>query len=197
MFNKINIIDIVVDHYKTLVSFNTERVKISDYFTFFLFPIIVAFFAYYFRIIISANSAAVITTAVTILAGLLFNLLVLVHTINSRNYIYTTRKDTDKFFMEIYANIAYSILISLFCLVPLVYLSFTDNTDIKTYSNYYKDILNYVSIIVVFLIVHLFLTLLMVLKRIHYLLGLEFNQRSNNHDSCDKNSSANSSSQME
>lgn len=175
MFNKINVIDIVADHYKTLVSFNTKKVKITDYFLFIGVPILVAFFAYYFSIVISSNSAAVVTTAVTILAGLLFNLLILIHTINSHKKIYTTSKDTDKFFMEIYANISYSILISLFCLVPLVYLSFSDNTEIE---KNYKDILIYASSIVIFLIVHLFLTLLMVLKRIHYLLSIEFNQRS-------------------
>ncbi len=195
MFNKINILGIMGDHYKTFVDFNTEKTKISDYFIFFGIPIIIALIAYYFCITISSNSAAVITTAVTILAGLLFNLLVLVHTINSRNYIYTTRKDTDKFFMEIYANISYSILISLFCLIPLVYLSFTDSSDIKNYSNYYKDILKYTSVIVILLSVHLFLTLLMVLKRMHYLLRIEFDQRSKNHDNCDKKKSANSSSQ--
>lgn len=177
MFDKVNIIDIVIDHYKTLISFRTKKPKILDYVLFLGIPTAVAALAYYCKIIISSNSASVITTAVTILTGLLFNLLILIHTVNNRNEVYTTKKDTDQFFIEIYANISYSILISLLFFIPLAYLSFADNANVASSA---KDALVCASDIVIFLSVHLFLTLLMILKRIHYLLRHEFNQHSRN-----------------
>lgn len=164
MFSKIDIRSIVVDHYRTLVSFKTGQHLFSDYFLFVGTPIIFSVIFYSYCLKIDSSSASVITTAVTILAGLLFNLLVLIHTVSNKNVSYTTKKDTYAIFIEVYSNISYSIFVSLISLVPLIFLSIVTN-------NFFARI---ASSIVIFLITHLLLTLLMILKRIHFMLRLEF-----------------------
>lgn len=164
MFSKIDIRSIVADHYRTLISFKTKKFLFSDYFLFVGTPVIFSGIFYFYCLKIDSSAASVITTAVTILAGLLFNLLVLIHTVSNRNESYTTKKDTYIIFMEVYSNISYSIFVSLISLIPLIFLSIVTN-------DYSARI---VSAIVIFLIIHLLLTLLMILKRIHFMLRLEF-----------------------
>lgn len=167
MISKVNITSIIIGHYNTLVCYRTKKPMYGDYFLFLGVPLILSIISFYFNLKINVNSAAVITTAVTILAGLLFNLLVLLYSVAcNRKKPYTNREDTSNFFLEINSNISYSIFISLLSLIPLIYLSIFQDEN--------SAAINILSNIVIFIIIHLLLTLVMILKRIHVLFSTEF-----------------------
>lgn len=164
MIDKIDIRDIVRDHYKSLSSYATGKSQKRDYMLFLGLPFVLSLLAAGLAVDINDAAVGVVITAVAILAGLLFNLLVLLHAIKSRDKTYVTAQDTKRFFAEIYANISYAILIALFSLIPLAFVVMINNQYALTALN----------AIAVFLCVHLLLTLLMILKRIHALLRIEF-----------------------
>lgn len=164
LIDKINVRDIIVDHYKTLVSYETNKQHLSDYLLFLGFPLVAALSSVYLSFQMNQNAVSVVITAVSILAGLLFNLLVLIHAIKNKDRVYVGKGDSKRFFGEIYANVSYAICISLASLVPLTILAVAQNQTVLTCAN----------AISIFLTSHLFLVLFMILKRIHSLLRLEF-----------------------
>lgn len=166
MLAKIDVRDIVHDHFATLVDYSSGRRSGSDYVLFLVLPAAVTALLLYLRICLSEAAVNVLITALSIFAGLLFNLLVLIDGLADRKSPPTTAEDARQMLKSVYANIAYCVLISLVTLVPLCISALTNN-----------PIANLVtSGLVYFLLGHFLLTLLMVLKRIHALLSHEFNR---------------------
>jgi hypothetical protein len=159
LLDKIDVRDIVHDHLRTLVSYDTRRVALGDYLLFYALPLIAAAVCYTAGIGLSTAAVGVLIDAVAILAGLLFNLLVLVHGF-SRTATPTTEEDKRQLLSETYSNIAYAILVALLALVPLALLANTSGCTTLLLGS-----------IAVFLLVHFGLTLLLVLKRIHTLVS--------------------------
>lgn len=167
MIDKINILTIIYNHYNTLICYNTKKPMIGDYLLFIGIPLLFSTVSFYFNVKIDASSGAVITTAVTILAGLLLNLLVLLYNVAcNRRIPYIKKEDTIRFFLEINSNISYSIFISLTSLIPLIYLSIFQDKNLY--------ITKIISSITIFIIIHLLLTLIMILKRIYVVFNMEF-----------------------
>jgi hypothetical protein len=164
MIEKLDISDIVGDHYKSFRSYRTGKQQKRDYATFLGGPVVIALLSAYFNVLLNSTAIGVLITAVAILGGLLFNLLILIHTLKNSGKEYVSKGDTVRFFGEIYANISYSILIALFTLLPLAILVVVNNERLTLAIN----------AIAIFLCLHLLLTLFMVLKRIHSLLRIEF-----------------------
>jgi hypothetical protein len=163
MLGKIDIRDIVRDHFRTMVDYGTGRRSIADILLFLVLPATAALACDRVGITIDGNAVNVLITAVSILAGLLFNVLVLIHTVATRFTAPTGPKDGTRFLSEIYSNIAYAILLCLVTLIPLAFLAMSSTT-------WLIRLLNGIS---AFLLIHLLLTLLMILKRLHALLRLE------------------------
>jgi hypothetical protein len=163
MLGKIDVRDIVRDHFRTLVEYRTGRPSRPDYMLFLVGPAIAATLLHVAGVRLSDAAITVFITAISILAGLLFNVLVLIHTVAERFESPVGEKDGRRLLHEVYSNIAYAILVCLISLIPLGTLTLT-----RSYPA--RDVADILSM---FLTIHLFLTLLMVLKRLHALLSHE------------------------
>jgi hypothetical protein len=163
MFGKIDVRDILRDHFRTMVDYSTGRSSVADISLFLLLPVATAIGLDQAGVLIDGRAVSVLITAVSILGGLLFNVLVLIHTVAARFVAPTGQRDGNRFLSEIYSNIAYAILLCLVTLVPLALLAMAST----------PWLLRALSVAAVFLLVHLLLTLLMILKRLHALLRLE------------------------
>ncbi len=161
MFGKVDIRDILRDHFRTLVSYDSKRPHVGDYILFYVVPLAAVAVAVWRHFVLSEGAVGVLMGAVAILAGLLFNLLVLIHGF-SRTTGPTTPEDGKQLLSETYANIAYATLVALLSLVPLSYLANGHGP--------WTRIANGLSL---YLLLHLGLTLLLILKRIHALISHE------------------------
>lgn len=175
MLNRINIIKIIIAHYKSLSNLNDRKISINDLIIFVLFPILIAIALIYYNIPIKSQVSNLIT-ALSILGGFLFNLLAIIHSslgrirdeIRQQNLEQTSLKY--KFANEIHANISYNILIAILTIVILV----ISGLNIE----FGNKILNYISFcflnsVCYFLLIHFLLTLIMILNRIYILLDRE------------------------
>jgi hypothetical protein len=166
VFAKIDIRDIVRDHLATLVDYRTQRASPLDYVLFFVVPAVVAAALMFLKVGLTDSAVNVLITALSIFAGLLFNLLVLIASLADKRAAPTGESDARQVMKSIYANIAYSLLVSLLTLLPLgLFATLKDELA--------KKIAMAVSY---YFIVHFALTLMMVLKRMHILLSFEFSK---------------------
>ena len=171
MLDKIDVRDIITDHYRTLVDDATKKRAKLDYVLFLGLPLAAAMASVYGSVVVTDTAVNVLITALSILAGLLLNVLVLIHTVSQRFTVPTGPSDGKRFLQEIYANIAYCIFVSIASMAPLLGQVLLCPTSGGCGA---KD---WTSPTALFLTSHLFLTLLMVLKRLHILLKLDMNGR--------------------
>jgi hypothetical protein len=123
--------------------------------------------------LLSKDLVNVLVTALSVFAALLFNLLLLIFDIIRKSKNEPDTQDIKLGLLkEIYANISYSIFVSIVSimvlLVPLL------NIDIPRIASISMHVDKVVSFIIYFLIGNFVLTLLMILKRVHVLLTEEF-----------------------
>ena len=171
---KINPAKIIKDHIRTLKSYNSDRYSSWDSIIFLIFPIgLAGVLAYYFPKseknpdeIFDKTTVDILVTSLSIFAGLLFNLLIMIYGIVKKvpkGEPYAELKAT--FLKEIYTNISYSIFISMLAVVILI---------ISLLGSSYRIIQIAIACSVYFLITNFILTLLMILRRVHILLSQEF-----------------------
>lgn len=175
MFSRININKIIKAHYKSLSSLNGEEISFLDLVLFIFTPLIVSIYLGINNISIKSQISNLVT-ALSILAGFLFNLLAIIH--NSlgkiKNEIRARSLDEDalklRFANEIHANISYNILIAIITVVSLVLYGLNvEFIDPKIN----KILLLFLNSICIFLMIHFLFTLLMILNRIYVLLDKE------------------------
>ncbi|MBW3521347.1 MULTISPECIES: hypothetical protein [unclassified Chryseobacterium] len=175
MFSRININKIIIAHYKSLSNLNDRKIAINDLIIFILFPFLIAIVLIYYNISIKSQVANLIT-ALSILAGFLFNLLAIIHSslgkirdeIRQQNLEENSLKY--KFANEIHANISYNILIAILTIVTLVVsgLNIEFNNKALKYISFC-----FLNSICYFLLIHFLLTLVMILNRVYILLDKE------------------------
>ncbi len=162
MFRRIDVRDIVKGHMATLTEYGTGRRHNGDYMLFFGLPLILTAGLLWTKVHVTNEIATIIITALSIFAGLLFNLLLLAH-----GMIRSTPQDNldeKRLIREIYSNISYAILVSI--LVIIVCMAF--------YFSKRPWFVLGVTAFTHFFIANFVLTLLMILRRIHILLSKEF-----------------------
>ena len=164
MSSKIDVRDLVRDHLATLVDRRTGRKSALDLTVFFVLPLIASAALAARGWTLSREASSILITALSIFAGLLFNLLVLVHGLIRRDDP-LLQVDERVLLKQIYANISFATLISLTALVPLVGQALWNDAG---WPGRLLSSLSY------FLIGNFLLTLFMILKRVHTLLGNEF-----------------------
>ena len=76
IFNKINVSKIVKNHLATLVNDNSRKPDFGDWLTFLIIPIIFASLLVWFGILLSDRANNIVITTLSILVGLLFNVIV-------------------------------------------------------------------------------------------------------------------------
>ena len=136
----------------------------ADITLFFGVPVVVAGIFVALDLLLTSTSAGTLITALSIFAGLLFNLLLLAHGM-LRNAEGRYR-DEKALIQEIYSNISYAILVSLVSIMILLGTIFPGP----------KWAARLGSAIAYALMLNFLLTLFMVLRRVHILLAKEFNR---------------------
>lgn len=164
MSSKINIYGIVRDHVLTLRDDRTGRVDKIDIFTFFVLPGVLGVAAWYIDIKYSENFLLGGIAALSVFAGLLINVLVLIYTIGqaptfSSGTVSPTK--TKEFICHTVSNISFSICNALVNILALYYLLFE-----------YPERLPAVVGVMSFFFINFVLSILMVLKRIHAMIKI-------------------------
>lgn len=170
MFDKINVWRIIKDHLDTL-NCKTGRLYKRDSFVFFFIPVILSAFLSIYQFKPSESLLNALITAFSIFTGLLFNLLVIIYSIISREGAGKFKKNKIRFVTEIYSNISFGVLLSFFNVILL----FLTLLFLGVLSK--NNILSFIFSFIIYYTVTLFLlTLLMTLKRVHILLATEIRE---------------------
>lgn len=160
---KINLFDIFVGHWNTLIDDETHS-RVPDVVVFYVVPTAITLGLTYYDIFMRGDAISVVTNALSILAGLLFNLLVLLQTLSASSRSPRNVR-VRAFTQEVYDNIAYAIVISLVALVPVTIASNYDDDQRLGF--------RVASAVAMGLVIHFGLTMVMVLKRMYKLLQQE------------------------
>jgi hypothetical protein len=167
MSSKINISQIAMDHLATLRNERTGRISALDLAIFVLMPFLLALAYYFLGWSLSKDATNLIITGMSIFAGLMINVLVLIYTValNTKTESETAEEAVleRRFLRQIFANISFSISTSVL-IVIILGLSFFVGSKSQSA----------VSAIAFFLLGNFLLTLLMTLKRLHILLSKRF-----------------------
>lgn len=167
MSPKIDVREIVTDHFRTLRDAPTGKVSIADLFTFFVVPALlgIAYFVV-FKNGFGNNGVSILVGALSILAGLLINVLVLLYTVNAVGDTDEETREQIAYIREVNANLLYgictAILVILILCIELVFP---------------RQPARILSAFGLALLTHFLLTLLMTLKRIKVLVDLRFKNR--------------------
>lgn len=153
--SKINIVRIIASHISTLKNLN--KLNKADLWTFYIIPCAVSILLCV-EIEISTGLENLLGVILSIFIGLFLNLLMLLISYvpptniddNRKKLLIATKKES-------FYNVSYIILI---CIIELLLLL------IFTYVKEFKYITNIFSFMIYFLSIHIFLSLLMILKRI-------------------------------
>ena len=167
MINKINILPIVKDHIETLKDPRGIKILKRDIVGFYIVPVGISLFLTFndFKVVEKYINIGII--AHTIFIPLLVNVVFLIFNILNKSDGTPASKKTLKILNHLYSNIVYTILASVISLISLAIYS---ATSLNCYVKYANMFLLY------FMLIHIFLTLLMIFKRIHLLLGKEIKE---------------------
>ncbi len=163
--SKVRVGSIILNHFKTLANHNTKKFEWDDIFTFFVTPAIASALLVCLDIELSDNATNIIITTLSILVGLLFNVIVIIFDIIKRD---ATKELKNEVLNQLLTNISYAILLSIFIIAITLF----------TYIEI-KIVEQIASAIVYFLIGNFFLTVLMILKRMYLLFTNELNEIEN------------------
>jgi hypothetical protein len=181
MSSKINIYDILSGHLNTLVDSSTNKVSKWDIFTFFIVPLLIAVAAVAFRFKFTDTFISLLVNFGAIFTALLLSVLVLVYDqsaklkekeLTSNNLTYTVKKNL---LQHLYYNICYAIIISVSLVVSCFIESISrDKAPLPTTIDQSLFVIDFNTIfsspLTVFITIHLLLTILMIVKRMHALL---------------------------
>ncbi|EGQ8093075.1 hypothetical protein MA615_004494 [Vibrio vulnificus] len=188
MSSKINVIDIVRGHLCTFCDADSQKVSLYDIFTFFIVPLGVVGVCLFFRFSLTDSITSLLVNFGAIFTALLLSVLVLVYDQGSKidNKVealkdakkhiapaFGTRK---KLLNQLYYNICYAILLSISLVVFCVLESVSRGhvIEIEKFDSFVIDLSAWLLMpIVIFISLHLVLTILMIIKRMHTLLTTE------------------------
>ena len=156
----------VADHLQTLTDDRTGRRSYVDIFLFYGIPVAVAALGYAWCLEVPKGVSSVLVGALSFFAGLLFSAQIALYSILPRDFagqadpVSEARErkrgeTTRRFFSHLNANISYCILLgatTLFAVVSFQIISFNRAVE---------------SALIITLSLHFFLTLLMLVKRMH------------------------------
>ena len=154
MAYKIDISIIVKEHIKTLVNDNTGKPDFRDVFFFGLFPIVFAVYMVHNKVFIDKDFINGMISGLSIYVGLSLNLIVLIFEISQKD---TTTSNNKSILKEIVANVSFSILLSIGLIISTLF-TLINNETAKCISHG----------LAYFLLVHMFLIVLMLIKRMYY-----------------------------
>lgn len=174
MFTKIDVTGIVQAHADTLTDERTRARAPEDIVLFVGVPAITASALVVFGARLTPDGVNVLITALSVFAGLLFNLLVLAHALRAGGTARTERER--RFLRAINVNLEYAILVSLVTIAVCLLTVFAPAQTVRVIAGdaaAVRQVVGWVSGLIAFCTIHFLLTLLMVLKRMHVTLGLD------------------------
>ncbi len=163
MFGSINPTEIWKAHINTFRDYNTNQWLTRDLLFVFGSPILIALPITLIGVRLDKDIANVFTTSLSIFAGLLFNLLVLAHSLRE---VGADDKVKAHLLRSAYANISFSILLAVITIFFLSVYAVTMTQKIPYFFGALTLLTLYLSILFLF-------TLLIVLKRFHSILWKE------------------------
>ena len=176
MSNKINVMEILTSHYRTLCN-GDEKISSLDITTFFLIPFALALASAISGFNLDKDQISVLVNFGAIFTALLLSVLVLVYDQKAKLESSPETKLTPlkkTLLKQLYYNISYSITISIILVVACFLQSITmDSVSTFTIANYTLLIpwgVNFTTPLCIFLTANLILTILMVVKRMNVLL---------------------------
>ncbi|SGZ07292.1 Putative uncharacterized protein [Moritella viscosa] len=183
MSSKINVMDIIAGHFRTLIHSSSNKLCFADLFTFLLLPLLISIVSVWGGFKFSDQLISLLVNFGAIFTALLLSVLVLVYDQGTKledkiasnansvniNVIDGIKK---KLLDQLYYNICYSIVVSVllivFCFIEVI----TRNKIIEL--NYFDINLDFnrylIMPIVVFIATNLMLTIVMIVKRMHTVL---------------------------
>lgn len=162
MTTKIDIRLIVADHFRTLRDEATSKLSWLDISVMCGLPLLSGVLAYCWGFTIPDHYVGTLISVFAIFVGLLFNVQVLIYSFSDKD-IAGDVETRNELLKQSFANISYSILISLAIVAILSSLLFS--------KGHVEAVL---EAIIVAMTLNFFLSLLMVLKRMHVLLRSKF-----------------------
>lgn len=182
MYVELNISNIVKGHLNSFRD-RSQRFSKKDKWAYFYLPILLSLILGIMSPL-SNETKDIISICISILIGLLFNLLVLVltniDTQKFKNHIVSDRITRVHLIKETFYNVSFSVLISIWCLINLFLI------DVFKLSTEFNDLLylffevdvdsffqSIMQIILYFAFIQTFLVLFMILKRIEKLFRVE------------------------
>lgn len=169
LLQKIDVRSIIAGHWRTFVDESTGQRAMGDFITFYGIPAGVTALAIWQGIGLANTAVTVLTTAMSMLAGLLFNLLGLLQAMPAPDVAQHAIPGTARrLAIQTYSNIAYAILVALGTIVPLMTVANYPQTEPLALGR------QIASATAIYLLVHFVLTLCMVLKRMHVMLTDRF-----------------------
>ena len=164
---KFNPLDIVQEHHGTLRAYSKETIDPWDASVFYGLPLLACGALLRWGVLLDEKIIGILVTSMSVFAALLFNLLLLVYDIVCKPTADLSDPIRTRFLKEIYTNISFAILTSLSVIVFLMTWLVIPFGGV--------DWLNFMYSGLVYYLIGLFLmTLLMVLKRVYFLLARQF-----------------------
>ncbi len=160
LLQKIDMSSVFAGHFKTLVDYRTGKTSKADLILFYVIPILLGGGFSYTGVRFTDDAIGITMTALAILAGLLFNLLILLHGLSTSD-AHPRRERVLKLARQVNSNIAYGVVVSLVAMVTLVVAANLDD------NHAYRAWSEGASMIIV---AHFVLTMIMVLRRMHVML---------------------------
>lgn len=170
---KINIFQIIVDHVATLKDYGRPKTSKFDIFLFFIVPLLGSTLLVVLKIQLNNDLVNLLITVFSIFAGLLFNLQVLMFDVIGKVSNIENLPDTLSSQQSLHRritilenvsmNISFEILVSILGVLFLAISTLSSNPIFQ----------KVVSVIGFYIVILFSLTLAMVLKRVHVLLGDE------------------------
>ena len=169
--------------YRLLSNSLNGKMYFLDLFTFYLLPLFVSLLCLWARMDFSDKVIEIFVNSSAIFTGLLLNLLILVYDqktrlpkVDSKTPDWEKNQSKHTLIKELYFNISYSTLISLFILIfSVIHMCLLDTKPIELNFKFLYvgafDITTWTtSPVLIFLSLNLVLTILMIIKRIYSLL---------------------------
>ncbi|WP_155257438.1 hypothetical protein [Rhizobium leguminosarum] len=161
MTSKIDIRMIFADHFQTFRDEATAKLSAADIAVMAGVPAMIAGVCWYLKLPIKDEHVGTLVSVFAIFGGLLFNILVLIYSFADRSEDPTDVRS--RLVLQAFANISYSVLLCLVAVVLLTALLFATG-----------QLQALIEALIYFVLCNFFLTMLMVLKRVHVLLREKF-----------------------
>ena len=169
MLDKVNVIKIVSDHFKTFRNYRTKRYRPSDFILFLGGPIGVASVLLFYFGDLPQNLIGVVVTSLSVFTALLLNLLMAAYTVarNSMPLQSEQKKQIRKQLLhEVFSNISFAVLVAVLTAVLVLCFGMIDKEA-------FSLLISALNFLIYFLGSLFLLTLFMLLNRIYSLLQNE------------------------